>query len=106
MSESGGSGASATDTEILDAIELLARTEAIFTEPAGGTTLAATIKLIESGRIPRDESICVCITGNGLKTAEAFRGRFVAAPVIRPRLDSFAEAIAQQHPRPLEPVSA
>ena len=53
------------------AIELLARTEGIFTEPAGGTTLACAIRLIESGRIPRDESIVVSITGNGLKTIEA-----------------------------------
>jgi len=89
--ESGGFGASATDDEILDAVELLARTEAIFTEPAGGTTLAATIKLIAAGRIPRDESICVCITGNGLKTVEVQRGRLAEVPVIEPKLAAFAE---------------
>jgi threonine synthase len=53
--ESGGWGESATDREIVDAIKLLAKTEGIWTEPAGGTTLAAAIKLIESGRIPKDE---------------------------------------------------
>ena len=68
--ESGGWGESATDREIVDAIKLLAKTEGIWTEPAGGTTLAAAIKLIESGRIPKDESIVVSITGNGLKTLE------------------------------------
>ncbi len=68
--DSGGSGASATDDEILDAIGLLARTEGIFTEPAGGTTLAVTRKLFEQGVIPRDESTVVCITGNGYKTAD------------------------------------
>ena len=49
-------------------------TEGIFTEPAGGTTLAATIDLIERGVIPRDESIVVCVTGNGYKTAEVVAG--------------------------------
>ncbi|MBM41961.1 MAG: threonine synthase [Acidobacteria bacterium] len=66
---SGGSGERATDREILDAVGLLARTEGIFTEPAGGTTLAVAIKLIKAGVIPRDESVVVCITGNGYKTS-------------------------------------
>ena len=68
--QSGGSGAAATDAEIIDAIGLLARTEGIFTEPAGGTTLAVTRKLVEQEVIPRDESTVVCITGNGYKTAD------------------------------------
>lgn len=88
--DSGGHAASATDAEILDAIERLARAEGIFTEPAGGTTLACAIKLIESGRIPRDESIVVSITGNGLKTIEAQQGRLAEAPVIDARLEAFA----------------
>ena len=69
--ETGGWGESATDAEIVEAIRLLARTEGIFTEPAGGTTVAVTKKLVEQGRIPRDESIVVCVTGNGYKTLEA-----------------------------------
>ncbi len=96
--ESSGFGASASDLEILEAIELLARTEGIFTEPAGGTTLAATIKLIESGRIPRDESICVSITGNGLKTVEAQAGRLPPVPVIEARLEAFAEVVGRLAP--------
>ena len=67
---SGGSGAVATDAEILEGVQLIAQTEGIFTEPAGGTTVACTRKLIEAGAIPRDEPIVVCITGNGYKTAE------------------------------------
>ncbi|HZR25552.1 MAG TPA: threonine synthase [Vicinamibacterales bacterium] len=66
----GGSGAAVRDDQIVDAIRLLAETEGIFTEPAGGTTLAATIELVRRGTIPRDESIVVCVTGNGYKTAE------------------------------------
>src|SRR5262249_47473549 len=77
LKATGGWGETATDDEIGSAIELLAATEGIFTEPAGGTTLAVTKKLIEQGRIPRDESIVVCITGNGYKTSE------VVAPRIR-----------------------
>src|SRR5262249_30903322 len=61
--------------EILGAIQLLAETEGIFTEPAGGTTLAATIELIRRGVIPKNESIVVCITGNGYKTADVVQNR-------------------------------
>ncbi len=92
--ESGGSGGSATDDEILRAIDLLARTEGIFAEPAGGTTLAVAIGLIERGRIPRDESICVSITGNGLKTIEAQAGRLPRVPVIDARFAAFKEVAA------------
>jgi threonine synthase len=73
----GGAGAMVSDREIIDGIKLLAETEGIFTEPAGGTTIAATRQLIERGAIPRDESIVVCITGNGYKTVEVLNGHFV-----------------------------
>ena len=95
IKESGGWGESASDQEILDAVKLLGRTEGIFTEPAGGTTLACTIKLIQSGKIPRDESICVCITGNGLKTVEVMQGQFPATPVINAKMDEFDELVKQ-----------
>lgn len=72
--ETGGWGESATDEEILDGIKLLALTEGIFTEPAGGTEVAVTKKLIQQGRIPRDEPTVICITGNGYKTIEAVAG--------------------------------
>ena len=73
----GGSGAMVNDDEIIDGIQLLAETEGIFTEPAGGVTVAATRKLIEQGAIHRDESIVICITGNGYKTADVMNGRGV-----------------------------
>lgn len=78
--DSKGEGAVASDDEILSAIELLARTEGIFTEPAGGTTLAATMRLIENGVIGKNDSVVVCITGNGYKTADV-----MAARVRRPQ---------------------
>src|SRR5215217_713949 len=89
VKDSGGWGESATDREIVDAIKLLAKTEGIWTEPAGGTTLAATIKLIESGRIPKDESIVVSITGNGLKTLEVVQDELKYPVVIDPKLSEF-----------------
>jgi threonine synthase len=95
VNATGGSGASASDAEILEAVKLLARTEGIFTEPAGGTTLACAMKLIESGRIGRDESICVCITGNGLKTVEVMQGQFPQAPVIAAKLAEFDGLVKQ-----------
>ncbi|MDA1193380.1 MAG: threonine synthase, partial [Candidatus Poribacteria bacterium] len=92
--KSGGYGEHATDQEIIDAIHLLAKTEGIFTETAGGVTLAATIKLIESGHIGRDESIVVSITGNGLKTIEVIQDNVKQPDVILPQLGAFQELMA------------
>jgi threonine synthase len=91
----GGWGASATDREIVEAIHLLARTEGLFTEPAGGATLAAAIKLIQAGRIPADESICLSITGNGLKTVEAVRDQLEQPDAIPARLEAFDDLVAR-----------
>ncbi|HXN86184.1 MAG TPA: threonine synthase [Candidatus Binataceae bacterium] len=87
--ESGGWGDVASDGEIIDAIKLLARTEGIFAEPAGGTTLAVTRKLIEQGRIKRDETVVVAITGNGYKTLEAVAGAIEQPMIIEARLRDF-----------------
>jgi threonine synthase len=65
---------------VIDGIRLLAETEGIFTEPAGGVTISATRQLIERGLLGRDESIVVCITGNGYKTADVLKDR-VGQPV-------------------------
>ena len=75
--DTGGSGAAVTDEAIVEAIKLLAETEGIFTEPAGGTTLGGTIDLIKRGIIGSDESVVVCVTGNGYKTAEVVTGKLV-----------------------------
>jgi threonine synthase len=89
MRETGGWGEDVSDPEIADAMVLLARTEGIFAETAGGVTLAVTKKLIEQGRIPRDEEIVVCVTGNGLKTQDAVADLVAKPIVIRPSLDDF-----------------
>ncbi len=64
----GGSAATATDEEIFGAIDLLGATEGILTEPAGGTTIAATARLAAEGRIGPEETVVAVISGNGLKT--------------------------------------
>ena len=92
--ESGGWAESATDDEIVEAMRLLAETEGVFTETAGGVTLAAAKKLIVQGVIPRDESIVICITGNGLKTQEPLMNRLGQAVQIKPTLASFESNLA------------
>ncbi len=92
--QSGGWAEDVSDAEIVAAMRLLAETEGIFTETAGGVTLGCTKKLIETGRIPKDESIVVCITGNGLKTLEALDGRVDAPRVIGPSLAEFDALVA------------
>jgi len=96
LRETGGTGAMVTDHEILDSIQLLARTEGIFTEPAGGTTLAATRALINRGAIKRHESVVVCITGNGYKTAEVMLDRVPKALEIGRSLADFERVVAPQ----------
>jgi threonine synthase len=96
--ESGGSGAMVTDEEILEGVRLLAETEGIFTEPAGGTTVAATKKLIDQGHIRRGERIVICVTGNGYKTAEVMRGRTVDPIPLGKSLAEFEAFLGEQAP--------
>jgi len=91
VNESGGYGEDVTDEEIIEGIKLLAKTEGIFTETAGGVTVAVTKKLIEQGRIKKNELTVVSITGNGLKTIEAVSSRIGNPVIIEPRLGSFQE---------------
>jgi len=94
VKDSGGHGEDATDEEIIEGMRLLARTEGIFAETAGGVTVAATRKLIEAGRIPRDEPIVMCVTGNGLKTPDALHDRLHSHVTIQPSLTAFDRALA------------
>ena len=87
--ESGGWAEDISDPEIVAAIKLLAETEGIFTETAGGVTAGVTQKLIEQGRIKPEEITVVCITGNGLKTTDAVAAEFPVAEAIAPRLEAF-----------------
>jgi threonine synthase len=87
--DTGGWAEDVGDDEIAEAMILLARTEGIFAETAGGVTVAVTRKLIEQGRIPRDEEVVLCVTGNGLKTQDAVAERLERLVVIRPTLEEF-----------------
>jgi threonine synthase len=98
--ESGGWAEDVTDTEIVDAMLLLGRTEGIFAETAGGVTVAVARKLVEQGRIPRDEEIVLCITGNGLKTQEAVSDALEKIVVIKPSLEAF-EPLVEKAPEPV-----
>lgn len=89
MRESEGWGEDVTDAEIIQAMKLLAKTEGIFTETAGGVTVGVTQKLVRQGVIPRDESILICITGNGLKTQEAVMGQVGEPVIIEPNINDF-----------------
>jgi threonine synthase len=73
----GGGGAMVSEEEIIQGIQLLAETEGIFTEPAGGVTVAATRQLVQRGAIDGDGPVVICVTGNGYKTAEVLTGRSV-----------------------------
>ena len=73
-----------TDEEIREGIKLLAETEGIFAETAGGVTVGVAKKLIASGAIPADDSAVLCITGNGLKTLDAVETMRVALVKLLP----------------------
>ncbi|HKA87810.1 MAG TPA: threonine synthase [Haliangiales bacterium] len=94
---SGGWAAAASDDEIVDAMRLLAETEGIFTETAGGVTLAATRRLLAEGRIDPGDSIAVCITGQGLKTTDPLVPVLRRPPIIAARLSEF-EALRSNRP--------
>ncbi|VAX24817.1 Threonine synthase [hydrothermal vent metagenome] len=87
--ETGGWGEDVSDEEIVEGMLLLAQTEGIFTETAGGVTVAVTRKLAEQGRLKKDEVTVIAITGQGLKTTEAVGGRLSAPVTIEPKLSEF-----------------
>jgi threonine synthase len=93
--ESGGWAEDVSDPEIAEAMALLARTEGVFAETAGGVTVAVTRKLIEQGKIGRDEEVVICITGNGLKTQDAVADCVARPAVIAPSLEEFAPLVEE-----------
>jgi len=87
--ESGGWAEDVSDREIVKSIQLLAETEGIFAETAGGVTTGVAGKLVREGRIRSDETTVVCITGNGLKTTDAIVADYPATEAIAPKLEAF-----------------
>ena len=98
MKETGGSAEDVTDDEIREGIKLLAETEGIFAETAGGVTVGVARKLIASGKIPARDSAVLCITGNGLKTLDAVNGYAGQAREIKPSLREFESLLAAENP--------
>jgi threonine synthase len=90
---SGGAFAAVTDEEILDGIRLLARTEGIFAETAGGVTIATLAKLAAQGVVRADERVVAYVTGHGLKTVEALASTVGPTATIAPTLEAFAAAV-------------
>jgi len=93
---SGGSCAAVTDDEVLEGIRLLARTEGIFAETAGGVTIATLAKLAAEGTIRSDERVVAMVTGHGLKTVEALADVVGPTATIAPTLESFGDALGDQ----------
>ena len=91
-SRTGGSIEAVNDQEIIEGIQLLAETEGVFTETAGGTTIAVLKKLVEQGKIDPSETTVAYITGNGLKTTEAVASAVGEPLTIDPQLSDFNAA--------------
>lgn len=91
--ESGGWASAVSDAELVDGIRVLAETTGVFTETAGGVTVAAARSLVGSGHLHPDDEVVLCITGNGLKTVEAVAGAVPEAPLIAPRLRDVTQLV-------------
>jgi len=102
--QTGGWSEDVDDDAIVRGMKLLAETEGIFAETAGGVTVAVAQKLIEQGKIDRDGSTVLCITGNGLKTLEALSGKVTQPVVIKPSLAEFEALVGE--PTPVELAAA
>src|SRR6184192_4120238 len=95
ITQSGGWSEDVSDPEIVKSIQLLAETEGIFTETAGGVTLGCARKLYKSDRILPNETTVLCITGNGLKTTDVLTDEYEAQQPIAPKLAEFEKYLGQ-----------
>ncbi len=96
MKRTRGFGDAPSDAEILEGQTLLARSEGVFAEPAGGTTVATLRRAREDGRIDRDERVVLLVTGNGLKAPSVWAGAFPPQPAVAPNpaaVDAFLGGI-------------
>jgi len=93
ITKSGGWSEYVSDPEIVDSIQLLAETEGVFTETAGGVTVGCARKLYKQDRILPHETTVLCITGNGLKTTDALTGQYQAEEPIPAKLTEFEKLL-------------
>ncbi len=94
MRESKGWAQSVSDESLVDGIRVLAETTGIFTETAGGVTVAAALALAASGRFNAEDEIVLCVTGNGLKTTDAVRDALPPAPLVNAKVREVAALVA------------
>ena len=95
IKHSGGWSEDVSDPEVIDSIRLLAETEGIFTETAGGVTVGSAGKLYRQDRILPEETTVLCITGNGLKTTDVLAGVFEVERPIAPKLAEFEKYLSE-----------
>jgi threonine synthase len=95
MRDSGGWGAAVSDEALVEGIRVLAETAGVFTETAGGVTVAGALALARAGKLGPNDEVVLCITGNGLKTIDALEGALPEAPVLEPRMRAVVEWISQ-----------
>ena len=91
--ESGGWGAKVSDEEIVAAIRLLAETTGVFTETAGGATVAGAVQLAREGKLTADDELVICITGNGLKTLDVVAGVLPESPIVEAKVRQVADLV-------------
>ena len=96
MEESGGYGVAADDDEIVEGIKLLAESEGIFAETAGGVVVAGLKKLALEGKVAPDEVTVAYITGSGLKTQEAIEDALQIPLHIEPTMAAFERALGER----------
>lgn len=96
LAQTGGRAVAVSDDDVVEGIKLLAETEGVFAETAGGVVVAALRQLAMAGHLAADERVVAFITGVGLKTAEAIRGRLAPPLHVQPYRDSFEEALLQR----------
>jgi threonine synthase len=89
ITKTAGWAEDVSDPEMIESIQLLAETEGIFAETAGGVTTGCARKLYRQGRIAPDETTVLCITGNGLKTTDVLSGKYEVEEPIRPKVADF-----------------
>src|SRR5262245_4911991 len=97
ITATGGWSEDVSDAEVVESIQLLAATEGIFTETAGGVTVGCARKLYEQGRISPNDTTVLCITGNGLKTTDALTGRYETVAPIPPKFAEFEKYLQQSY---------
>jgi threonine synthase len=97
MGETNGAGAAVSDPEVVEGIRLLAETEGIFAETAGGVTIAGLRQLVRNEHVGPDEVVVACVTGAGLKTQEAVQDVLPPPLHVKPTVDSFEAALLDRH---------